>query len=241
MPSFQLLAATVDELIKATGSILHSAVVSRILRDIGRKFAEHAHYHYKLSTPRSSVGAMNEYVKAVTGIPLWPCQVLSTTPEEVTFEVKECPFGSAPADNPQFCHLTSGYFGGFASRHFGRAKVDVVQGEGNPPTRCRIHVRVGRSTDSPTASGELFEQSSDNVKELSRPLPDFNLLQPLSARELVILKLVGEGFTSKSIAESLHSSVRTIENTISRISNKLGIRGRAMLIRVALRYTLPKS
>lgn len=241
MPSIQLLATTVDELIKAAGTILHSGVVERMLRNIGRKIAERVYCHYKLSAPQSSGGTMNEYVKALTSIPLWPSEPLNITPEQITFEVKECPFGLPPADNPQFCQLTSGFFGGLAIQHFGRARVEVIQGKGRPPMHCRVHVRIGRLADSPSAGGELFEKAIDDIDEFSRPLLDVNVLQPLSVRELTILRMVGEGLTSKEIAESLHSSVRTIENTIARISNKLGIRGRAKLIRIALRYSLPSS
>ncbi|MEK7350652.1 MAG: LuxR C-terminal-related transcriptional regulator [Nitrospirota bacterium] len=241
MPSIQLLAATVDELIKVTGTILHSGVLGRMLRNIGRKIAERAYYRYKLSAPQFSGGRMNEYVKAATSIPLWPSEPLNITSEQITFEVKECPFGLPPADNPQYCQITSGFFGGLATQHFGRARVEVIQGGGRPSKHCRIHVRIGRLADSPSASGELFEKAIDDIGEFSRSLLDVNLLQPLSVRELTILRMVGEGLTSKEIAESLHSSVRTIENTIARISNKLGIRGRAKLIRIALRYSLPSS
>jgi DNA-binding CsgD family transcriptional regulator len=241
MPSIQLLATTVDELIKAAGTILHSGVVGRMLRNIGRKIAERAHYRYKLSAPQSSGRTMNEYVKAATSIPLWPSEPLNVTSEQITFEVKECPFGLLPADNPQFCQVTAGFFGDLATQYFGRARVEVIQGKGHPPVRCRIHVRIGRLADSQSAGGELFEKAIDDVDEFSRPLLGVNVLQPLSVRELTILRMVGEGLTSKEIAESLHSSVRTIENTIARISSKLGIRGRAKLIRIALRYSLPSS
>lgn len=241
MPSPQLLATTVDELIKLIGTILHSGVVERMLQNIGRKIAQRAYYHYKLSAPQSSGGTMNEYVKAATSIPLWPSQPLNITSEEITFDVKDCPFGLPPADNPQFCQITSGFFGGLATQHFGRARVEVIQGKGLPPMHCRIHVRLGRLADSPSAGGKLFEKAINDIGEFSRPLPDVDLLQPLSVRELTILRMVGEGLTSKEIAESLHSNVRTIENTIARISDKLGIRGRAKLIRIALRYSLPIS
>lgn len=226
MPSIKLLAATIDELIKVAGTILHSGVVERMLRNIGRKIAERAYGHYQLSAPQSSGGTMNKYMKAATGIPLWPSEPLNISSEQITFEVKECPFGLLSADNPQFCQLTRGFFGGLATQHFGRARVEVIQGEGRPSMRCRVHVRIGRLADSPSAGGELFEKAIDDRDEFSRPLLDVNVLQPLSVRELTILRMVGEGLTSKEIAESVHSSVRTIENTIARISNKLGIHGR---------------
>lgn len=241
MSSNHLLATTVDELIKVTGTFLHSGVVGRMLRNVGRMIAERAYYQYKLSAPQSSRGTINEYVKVVTTIPLWPSKPLNITSEQFTFEVKECPFGLLAADNPHFCQITSGFFGGLATQHFGRARVEVIQGKGRPPMNCCIHVRIGRLADSPSADGELFEKAIDDIGEFSRPLPNVDLLQPLSVRELTILRMVGEGLTSREIAESLHSSVRTIENTIARISNKLGIRGRAKLIRIALRYALPSS
>jgi len=49
----------------------------------------------------------------------------------------------------------------------------------------------------------------------------------LSARELEVLGLVGEGKTNRQIAEELYLSVRTVDRHPSRIFDKLGVSSRA--------------
>jgi two-component system response regulator NreC len=55
----------------------------------------------------------------------------------------------------------------------------------------------------------------------------------LSARELEVLELLALGHTNQEIGERLHLSVKTIETYRLRISDKLGLRGRANLTRYA--------
>ncbi|MDX2145914.1 MAG: helix-turn-helix transcriptional regulator [Planctomycetota bacterium] len=59
-------------------------------------------------------------------------------------------------------------------------------------------------------------------------------LAALSQRELEVLKLVGEGLTSPSIARRLHRSVRTVEGHRNSICKKLGLSSNADLVRVAI-------
>jgi two-component system response regulator NreC len=56
----------------------------------------------------------------------------------------------------------------------------------------------------------------------------------LSCRETQILKLLSLGHTYREIAEELHLSERSVETYRSRLSEKLGIRSRAGLVRYAL-------
>jgi DNA-binding NarL/FixJ family response regulator len=55
----------------------------------------------------------------------------------------------------------------------------------------------------------------------------------LSGRELEVLKLLAVGHTNQEIGDRLHLSVKTIETYRLRISEKLGLRGRANLTRYA--------
>jgi DNA-binding NarL/FixJ family response regulator len=55
----------------------------------------------------------------------------------------------------------------------------------------------------------------------------------LSSRELEVLKLLAIGHTNQEIGDRLHLSVKTIETYRLRISEKLGLRGRANLTRYA--------
>lgn len=234
-----LLTRILDELITYTTSIFHPAVSAGTLRTIGTNIAKQAHSHHKLSVRQLSATLPHAFADAATHLSLWQCKPVRITPEEVIFETDTCPFGSRPLDVPQYCHLTSGFFGGLAVQYFDRAKVEVFKGTGCPPIRCRIHVRVGSLVDSPSTEGEVFTKGTHPSDEsIRRPL-DINLSQPLSSRELTVLRMIGEGLTAKEIAISLHSSVRTIENSVARISHKLGIRGRARLLKFALQYLNP--
>lgn len=58
--------------------------------------------------------------------------------------------------------------------------------------------------------------------------------EPLSPREMQILRLIALGFTSREIAAKLHLSRRTVENHRSRIHNKLRLATRAQLVRFAI-------
>jgi two-component system response regulator NreC len=56
----------------------------------------------------------------------------------------------------------------------------------------------------------------------------------LSNREQQVLKLVALGYTNRQIANKLFLSVKTVETYRARVQEKLGIRGRAALVRYAL-------
>ena len=62
--------------------------------------------------------------------------------------------------------------------------------------------------------------------------------EPLTARELEVLKLVGEGHTSDEIAELLVISRKTVARHRANILDKLGMRDRVDLTRYAIRRGL---
>lgn len=61
---------------------------------------------------------------------------------------------------------------------------------------------------------------------------DMGDLSILSTRELVALRLVGEGLNANECAEVEHRSAKTIENQIAAVYNKLNIGNRAELVRL---------
>jgi DNA-binding NarL/FixJ family response regulator len=61
---------------------------------------------------------------------------------------------------------------------------------------------------------------------------------PLTPRELEVVKLVAEGNTSDEIAEALFISKKTVEHHRSNILEKLGMRDRVELTRYAIRRGL---
>lgn len=236
-PQQELFAFVLDELIKYTTLLLHPDVSTDAVLTIGKTLAAHSHLQHKLTAPQSSAASMRTFVEEASRSSLGPCRAVNVGPEEVTFILDICPFGSHPEHVPQYCHLTCGFFGGLALQYFDRAKVEVFKGRGSPATHCRVHVRVESLADALSAGGQLFTKKT-HYQAKSTWLPSgVNLQQPLSLRELTILRMVGEGLSAKEIALSLHNSVRTIENTIARMSRKLGIRGRARLMKIALLYS----
>jgi DNA-binding NarL/FixJ family response regulator len=65
-------------------------------------------------------------------------------------------------------------------------------------------------------------------------LPD----DPLSSRELEVVKLIAEGYTGRQIAEVLVLSEKTVERHRSNILDKLGLSDRVELTRYAIRRGL---
>lgn len=58
------------------------------------------------------------------------------------------------------------------------------------------------------------------------PVSDDGLIEPLSEREVEVLRLLAQGMTNKDIAQTLILSVRTIEAHLRNIYGKLGVRSR---------------
>ena len=88
--------------------------------------------------------------------------------------------------------------------------------------------------------GESFIHPS-----LTRVLIDRYLQQPpparakgpaeeLTPRETEVLRLVAQGYTSQQIADQLSISVNTVETHRAHVMEKLGLRGRAQLVRYAI-------
>lgn len=71
----------------------------------------------------------------------------------------------------------------------------------------------------------------------------------LSERELQVLKLVAEGFSSREIAKQIFVSIKTVETYRGRFAEKLGLTSRADIVRYALetgllaadKFSLPKQ
>ncbi len=60
----------------------------------------------------------------------------------------------------------------------------------------------------------------------------------LSQREREVLQLLAVGYTNQQIADMLYLSVRTVETYKARLKEKLGLRGRAELVRYAIQTGL---
>jgi len=96
---------------------------------------------------------------------------------------------------------------------------------------CRQTMR-GQSFLYPSAVTTLVR---DYVQRGPGGDEDFDILTP---RELQVLKLIAEAYTSKEIAQELVISVKTVERHRQNILDKLGMSGRVELTRYAIRRGL---
>lgn len=90
------------------------------------------------------------------------------------------------------------------------------------------------------AAGQMFVSSDDQRTlvadwlESGRAEPD----DPLSPRELEVVKLIAEAFTNRRIAETLRVSEKTVESHRANVFRKLGMRDRVEIVRYAIRRGL---
>jgi DNA-binding NarL/FixJ family response regulator len=95
---------------------------------------------------------------------------------------------------------------------------------------CRAAMR-GESFLYPSAVNTLVRDF------LARPEQEADY-DPLTPRELEVLKLIAEGKTSKEIAQTLVLSIKTVERHRADILRRLGMRDRVDLTRYAIRRGL---
>jgi DNA-binding NarL/FixJ family response regulator len=76
------------------------------------------------------------------------------------------------------------------------------------------------------------------IKEWLDGSREERLEDPLTPRELDVVKLIAEAHTNKQIAEALHVSEKTVESHRANVLSKLGMRDRVELVRYAIRRGL---
>lgn len=89
--------------------------------------------------------------------------------------------------------------------------------------------------------GELYIHSllTHSLFEERPPAPAHDPgAEPLSAREIEVLRQIAAGYTNRQIAEQLSLSVRTVESHRASIMDKLGLRSRADLAQYASTHGL---
>jgi two-component system response regulator NreC len=89
-----------------------------------------------------------------------------------------------------------------------------------------LHREHAKALLEPTVEAEESEEKGTDSYDL------------LSDREQQVLKLLALGHTNKQTAEKLFISVKTVETYRARVREKLGLRGRAALVRYALQRGL---
>lgn len=89
------------------------------------------------------------------------------------------------------------------------------------------------------AKGEKYFSSAVTLTLLQlAPAPGHSALQELTAREIEILKLVAQGFSSTEIGAQLYISPRTVDTHRNNLIQKLEVNGIAGLVQFALRHKL---
>jgi ATP/maltotriose-dependent transcriptional regulator MalT len=103
-----------------------------------------------------------------------------------------------------------------------------------PPARRRAKQLLGKASNLPPMAD--LDSVVEAVREwLKRPRKDATtqregLFEPLSARELEILRLLSEGLTNEEIAERLTLVVGTVKAHNHHIFGKLGVKNRVQAI-----------
>ena len=97
---------------------------------------------------------------------------------------------------------------------------------------CRAALR-GEPFLYPSAVAALIQDFLQRARS-GDAVPD----EPLTPRELEVVKLVAEAHTSAEIAEPLYISLRTVERHRENVMTKLGMRDRVQLTRYAIRRGL---
>ena len=96
-------------------------------------------------------------------------------------------------------------------------------------------VRAAMRGDSYLYPSAVTAIVRDYVERGGRGEEQFDVLTP---RELEVLKLIAEAYTSKEIAKELWISIKTVERHRQNILDKLGMRDRVELTRYAIRRGL---
>lgn len=91
---------------------------------------------------------------------------------------------------------------------------------------------------SSMTSGFVAEIQS-NVREASQV--EDPVKEALSQREKEVLQLLAMGYTNQQIADKLFLSIKTVETYKTRVKDKLGLTGRADLVRYAVKTGLLKT
>jgi len=100
---------------------------------------------------------------------------------------------------------------------------------------CRACMR-GEAFLYPPAVATLVRDYLDGARNGEAPPQD-----PLTARELEVVKLIAEGHTSEEIATELVLSKKTVERHRANVLDKLGMRNRVDLTRYAIRRGLVEA
>ena len=85
---------------------------------------------------------------------------------------------------------------------------------------------------------EVVQRLICRLQKAAGDSPTVTIPNVLSGREIVVLRMVGEGYRNKEISRQLNIATSTVRNNITRIRYKLGLDSRAKLMAYAFRHGL---
>jgi two-component system response regulator DevR len=91
-------------------------------------------------------------------------------------------------------------------------------------------VARGEAAIDPKAAVAVLAQLRRSPQSASEPQPE-----PLSSQQLVILRLVAQGFSSREIATRLYLSENTVKGYVQEILHRLGVKNRTEAVMVAVK------
>ena len=118
-----------------------------------------------------------------------------------------------------FALLEAGAAGYLLKNVRGRELIDAIRA-----------VYAGESVLHPAITRKVIESFMPAGKPAER-----RIAEPLSEREMEVIKLAGRGMSNKDIAEELSLSVRTVQAHLGNIFNKLGVGSRTEAVLYALK------
>jgi DNA-binding NarL/FixJ family response regulator len=114
------------------------------------------------------------------------------------------------------------------------AKAYVVKENAANDVLAALDKVVRGETFLSSVMWDAGQRRSERVQQLLLGKPQVETLTPSERR---ILKLVGQDYTSKEIANSLDLSVRTVDNHRQNICNKLNLHGTHSLLKFAFDHS----
>ncbi len=106
----------------------------------------------------------------------------------------------------------------------------IAKGDASQEILTAIRVlKSGKQYVSPSVTTLLTDRLVRSDYETDSPSPKI-----MTGRESQVLKLIAQGMASKNIAAKLKISIRTVENHRFNLSEKLGIKNTANLVRYAI-------
>ena len=95
------------------------------------------------------------------------------------------------------------------------------------PLQSRNHILLADEPAWPVFIDEVASFIEPERRAFAARTTERPTTEPLSAREVDVLRLAADGRTNDEIAEALTLSVRTVERHLSNVYSKLGLAGRA--------------